>query len=133
MVGGYMSFAGKGCQARFSAAPLADVLPVEIATGDDRVGTPAGATPVTDGIPDSKLPDTWPEVLSYNRFTAAEDAEVWATVDGNPFLVVGGVGAGSAFASATDCAPHWAPTEFLEGKHVPVLWERILQHVTEGQ
>lgn len=132
MVGGYMSFAGKGGQARYGSTPLADVLPVEVATGDDRVETPAGATPVDAGVPDLDIPETWPPILGYNRFTAAADAEVWATVSDDPFLVVGDVDAGSAFAYATDCAPHWAPSEFLEWEHFPALWERLLQRVSEG-
>jgi len=39
---------------------------------------------------------------------------VWATVNGDPFLTVGDHDAGSAFAYAIDCTPHWAPAAFLE-------------------
>lgn len=132
MVGGYMSFSGKGGQARYGSTPLADVLPVDIERGDDRVETPAGANPIDAGVPGLDLPAEWPAVLGYNRFTADADADVWATVNDDPFLVVGDAGAGSTFAYATDCAPHWAPTTFLEWDHLSALWERILERVVDG-
>lgn len=129
MIGGYMSFAGKGGQARYRMTPLADVLPVEIARADDRVEAPGGATPVNEGVPDADLPAEWPHVLGYNRFSADDDAEVWATVADDPFLVVGDYGEGSAFAFATDCAPHWAPPTLLEWEHWPTLWKRVLDRI----
>lgn len=132
MIGGYMSFAGKGGQARYGSTPLADVLPVDIATGDDRIETPAGTAPINAGIPGLDIPEEWPQILGYNRFSAHEDAEVWATVKDDPFLVIGDAEEGSAFAYATDCAPHWAPTQFLDWDHLPTLWERILQRVVRG-
>lgn len=133
MIGGYMSFAGKGGQARFRATPLADLLPVEIADGDDRVETPSGAAPTTEGIPGLDIPEQWPEILGYNRFAATDDASVWATVNGDPFLVVDDAGRGSTFAYATDCAPHWAPEAFLDWEHLSPLWARILERVVTGE
>lgn len=132
MVGGYMSFAGKGGQARYGNTAIADVLPVEIGNGDDRIETPAGATPRNEGVPGEELPTEWPHVLGYNRFTADPDAEVWAAVNADPFLVVGDHGDGSVFAYATDCAPHWAPEAYLEWEHLPTLWDRIVERVVEG-
>ena len=132
MVGGYMSFAGKGGQARYGTTALADVLPVGIANADDRVETPAGVTPRNDGVPGDDFPMEWPQILGYNRFSADRDAEVWATVNNDPFLVVGNHGDGSAFAYATDCAPHWAPEAFLEWNHLPALWSRLVDHVVGG-
>ena len=129
MVGGYMSFAGKGGQARYGRTRLAEALPVEIADGDDRVETPDGAVPHNDGVPDADLPAEWPHVLGYNRFTAKPGAEVWATVRDDPFLVVGDHGDGSSFAYATDCAPHWAPEGLLSWEHLPTLWSRVLDRV----
>ncbi|MGA9402790.1 glutamine amidotransferase [Haladaptatus sp.] len=129
MIGGYMSFAGKGGQARYGMTPLADVLPVEIAAGDDRVETPSGAVPKNEGVPDVDLPDEWPHILGYNRTTAKPEAEVWATVQDDPFLVIGDYGDGSSFAYATDCAPHWAPEGLLSWDGLPTLWERVLDRV----
>lgn len=129
MVGGYMSFAGKGGQARYGMTPIADVLPVEVAMGDDRVETPDGAIPRDEGAPGADLPEEWPHVLGYNRTTAKSDADVWATVRGDPFLAVGDYGEGSSFAYATDCAPHWAPEGLLSWEHLPTLWSRLLDRV----
>lgn len=131
MVGGYMSFGGKGGQARYASTALADVLPVEIRRVDDRVETPAGATPRGD-VPGLDLPAEWPAVLGYNELEAKPDADVWATVNDDPFLVVGDYGDGSAFAYATDCAPHWAPESLLEWEHLPSVWNRVLERVTAG-
>lgn len=131
MVGGYMSFAGKGGQARYAATALADVLPVEMRRGDDRIETPEGVKPRNVGVPDDDVPADWPAVLGYNELEAKPDADVWATVRDDPFLVVGDRGEGSAFAYATDCAPHWAPEPLLEWEHLPTLWSCVLDRVDE--
>lgn len=132
MIGGYTSFAGKDGKARYGVTPLADVLPVQIARHDDRVEVPAGVQPEPTGEADATadLPDQWSAVLGYNRLVADDEAEVWATVDDDPFVVVGDHGAGSAFAFASDCAPHWAPESFLEWDDLPTLWARIVDRVT---
>jgi uncharacterized membrane protein len=127
MVGGYMSFAGENGQAGYARTTLADVLPVEIATHDDRIERPSGVRPRNRGI--EALPSEWPPVLGYNRVSATDDAAVLATVDDDPLLAVGDHGQGRAFAFTTDCAEHWAPTEFLEWDYLPDLWETILSRV----
>ncbi|SEP03124.1 Uncharacterized membrane protein [Halogranum amylolyticum] len=127
MIGGYMSFGGKGGQARYANTPLSDVLPVEISAGDDRVETPAGATPQNQGVPNADLPTEWPHVLGYNRVRASEEAEVWATVQENPFIVCDDADAGRVFTYTTDCAPHWAPEAFLEWEQLPTLWNAIIE------
>ncbi|MFC6823632.1 glutamine amidotransferase [Halopelagius fulvigenes] len=131
MIGGYMSFAGKCGAARYGRTAVGDVLPVTVARSDDRIEAPDGPHPrPTSSMPGSP-PSEWPSILGYNRFEAADDAEVWATVRDDPFLVVGDHGDGSAFAFATDCAPHWAPQTFLEWEYLPTLWASILDRVTE--
>jgi uncharacterized membrane protein len=132
MVGGYMSFAGKGGMARYGSTAVGDALPVDIQAGDDRVETPAGATPENVGIPNAEIPAELPPVLGYNRFSADPDASVWATVNDDPFLVVGDHGDGRSFAFATDCAPHWAPDAFLDWGHLPALWATVLDRVVDG-
>lgn len=131
MIGGYMSFAGKGGQARYANTALADVLPVEMYRGDDRIETPTGVAPHNVGVPDVDLPKEWPAVLGYNALRAKSDADVWATVGDDPFLVVSDHGDGSSFAYATDCAPHWAPEPLLEWEHLPTLWNRVLKRVVD--
>ncbi|MEY7852190.1 glutamine amidotransferase [Natrarchaeobius sp. A-rgal3] len=134
MIGGYMSFAGANGQARYDRTALADVLPVSIGPGDDRIEVPAGVRPTNQGVPgpDADLPDEWPPVLGYNRVVADDDADVWATVDGDPLLVAGTYGAGRTVAFTTDCAPHWAPPEFLEWEGLPTLWAAILDYATSA-
>lgn len=127
MVGGYMSFAGENGQAGYARTPLADVLPVDISTHDDRIERPGGVRPRNCGV--DELPAEWPLVLGYNRVSATDASEVLATVGDDPLLVVGEHGEGSSFAFTTDCAEHWAPTEFLEWEHLPDLWSAILSRV----
>lgn len=131
MIGGYMSFAGKYGAARYGRTAVGDVLPVTIAHADDRVEAPDGPRPRPTASMPGSPPSEWPAVLGYNRFDAAPDAEVWATVRDDPFLVVGDHGSGSAFALATDCAPHWAPESFLEWEYFPTLWETVLDRVID--
>lgn len=69
-------------------------------------------------------------MLGYNRVTADEESDVWATVDEDPLLAIGSYGSGRTFAFTTDCVPHWAPLAFLEWDGLPKLWEAILEGVT---
>ncbi|MCU4751217.1 glutamine amidotransferase [Halobacteria archaeon AArc-curdl1] len=128
MIGGYMSFAGVGGQARYAHTALSNVLPVHISSHDDRIEVPGGIAPLRTGGPTS-IPDEWPSILGYNRLEAKSGADVWAAVENDPLLVVGEHGNGHAFAFATDCAPHWAPLEFLEWERLPDVWEAVLDRV----
>lgn len=127
MLGGYTSFAGEHAAAGYYRTALADVLPVEIAPYDDRKETPEGATPQNHGF--EELPTEWPQVLGYNQLTADPDAEVLATVRDDPLVVIGEHGDGSTLAYTTDCAPHWAPEDFLEWEHLPAMWRAILERL----
>jgi uncharacterized membrane protein len=62
MVGGYMSFSGFEGRARYAMTPLAPVLPVEIAAGDDRIEEPEGVNPVVtkDHAVLNGVPPNWP-------------------------------------------------------------------------
>lgn len=129
MLGGYMSFAGVGGKARYGRTALTEALPVTLETSDDRIEAPAGVVPRNEGVPGTDLPAEWPAVLGYNLVTPDPDAEVWATVDGDPLIAVGAHGDGRAFAFTTDCAPHWAPPAFLEWEGLPDVWGAILDDV----
>ncbi|AGN00873.1 hypothetical protein L593_04620 [Salinarchaeum sp. Harcht-Bsk1] len=131
MLGGYTSFAGEGGAAGYARTELADVLPVEIAHHDDRVETPEGAVPQNVGL--SELPEEWPHVLGYNKLTADPDAEVLARVRDDPLVVIGEHGEGTTLAYATDCAPHWAPMEFLEWEHLPDMWDALLDRLVRAE
>ena len=129
MVGGYLSFSGIDGRARFGMSPLADVLPVEMLSYDDRIEMPEGlsasidqpAHPVLGGTPAQ-----WPILLGYNRLIAKTDSTVVARYGDDPLLVVGSAGVGRTVAFASDLAPHWAPPEFVSWEHYAGLWVAII-------
>ena len=73
----------------------------------------------------------WPEVLGYNRTIAKEEADVAATVEGNPFIAFGTYGEAGSAVFTTDCAPHWAPPEFCEWDCYDKVWKGILDWLTK--
>ena len=127
MIGGYLSFGGIEGKANYARTALADVLPVEIESGDDRVEMPEDPVPsrvaehpIVDG-----LPDAWPQLLGYQRLGAR--GEVLATVNGDPLLLVGAAGQGRTLAYASDIGPHWAPPLFLEWDGYARLWDQAVR------
>ncbi len=136
MIGGYLSFAGIDGRARYGASPLADVLPVRVLDHDDRVETPEGVTPrVTD--PDHPAihgtGEEWPILLGYNQLAAKDDAQVIVEVGDDPLLAVMEVGTGRSVAFASDCAPHWAPAQFVSWSEYPLLWASIVSWAAGGR
>jgi uncharacterized membrane protein len=131
MLGGWESYHGLG--GDWDTTPLAALLPVEIASEDDRRNEPqlillraAGEHPITAGLPFDRPPG----IGGYNHFSTRTDARVvlngqhWQiTVPATgspifqpearfPLLVVqehapGPYGAGRRACLATDVAPHW--------------------------
>jgi uncharacterized membrane protein len=129
MVGGYMSFSGIDGRARYHASPLAEILPVVMPPHDDRMEVPEGLVAEFSAPQHEVLggtPAQWPILLGYNAFQAKADATVVARHGENPLLVVGQAGAGRAVAFASDCAPHWAPPEFMQWPHYAKLWASIV-------
>jgi uncharacterized membrane protein len=129
MVGGYLSFQGIEAKAAYRGTPVADVLPVELEVGDDRVETPedpvpraAGSHPVVEGLEGS-----WPAVLGYQRVRARQQASVLATVNGDPLVVVGEAGSGRSLAFTTDVGPHWAPLDFVGWPGFTRLWDQAVR------
>lgn len=130
MAGGYLSFQGIEGKANYRATALADVLPVEMEVGDDRQETPQGGVvartavehPITVG-----MAQRWPALLGFQRLVVKDGAEVLATIDGSPLLVVGAYGKGRALAFASDIAPHWAPPEFVKWEGFGQLWGRAIE------
>jgi uncharacterized membrane protein len=126
MIGGYLSFQGIEAKANYRGTPLAEVLPVELEVGDDRVETPedpiprvVGEHPVVAG-----LPQEWPALLGYQR--VASRGDVLATVNGDPLVVTGAAGEGRALAFTSDIGPHWAPPAFLEWHGYARLWDQAV-------
>ena len=127
MIGGWESFHGLG--GGWDGTPLAEILPVEIATQDDRMNCDHPAFvraldqqhPITRGLPWDARP---PLIGGYNRFVPRvgstpllEVARFAATrhhheytltpCGHDPLLVVSNHGQGRVAALATDVAPHW--------------------------
>jgi uncharacterized membrane protein len=129
MVGGYLSFTGIDGRARYAQSPLAEVLPVEMLDYDDRVEVPEGVVPEVAAPGHEALgraSEPWPRLLGYNRLRPKEDATVVATAGEDPLLVVSEFGRGRTAAFASDCAPHWAPPEFVEWPDYAELWSSIV-------
>jgi uncharacterized membrane protein len=124
MIGGYLSFQGIEAKANYRGTPLAEVLPVELEVGDDRVETPEDPVPhvVAEHPVVAGLPEEWPPLLGYQR--VAPRGELLATVNGDPLVVVDAAGEGRALAFTSDIGPHWAPPAFLEWDGYARLWSQ---------
>lgn len=127
MVGGYLTFSGVDAKGKWQDTAVQEVLPVQVLATDDRMEHCEGVRPVTvtehevfDG-----LDKEWPRILGYNRTIAKPEAQVLATVCGDPFIAVGEYGEGRSAAFTTDCAPHWAPPEFCEWKSYNRLFQNL--------
>lgn len=115
MAGGYLSFQGFEGKARYHGTAVEEILPVSILPYDDRVETPEGvsgrvvsAHEIVDG-----LDAEWPILLGYQRAEVKSDAELLASVAGDPLLAIREVGKGRTLAFMSDVSPHWAPEEFM--------------------
>ncbi|MDP9778524.1 putative membrane protein [Nakamurella flavida] len=129
MIGGYLTFQGIEAKANYRTTPVADVLPIVMEIGDDRVERPDGVRPVitgehvtVDGL--AGVGEELPELLGYQRFVARPGASTLMTVDDEPLLVVGEAGRGRTLAYASDIGPHWAPTEFTDWPGFATMWQR---------
>jgi uncharacterized membrane protein len=130
MIGGYLSFQGIEGKANYRATPLAEVLPVKLEAGDDRVESPEEAEPSLTGeqhpIVDG-LPDRWPAILGYQRAVPRPWGSVLARVGRDPLVVAGTVGEGRALAYMTDIGPHWAPPAATEWDGYGRLWDQAVR------
>ena len=130
MIGGSLSFQGIEAKANYRETPVAEVLPVEIELGDDRVETPEDPTPrlterqhpITAG-----LPKEWPAILGYQRLASKPGCPVLAHVNGHPLVVAGEPGDGRSLAYASDIGPHWAPPAFLEWDGYARFWDQAVR------
>lgn len=133
MIGGYLTFQGiqgRGCYKR---TVIEELLPVSLLEGDDRVESSQGVCPRVSA-PDHPvmqgLPETWPQILGYNRLLPKVGSEVVATVGEDPLVVLGTYGKGRVCAYATDCAPHWSPVPFCTWDGYRTLWGNLLRYLT---
>lgn len=117
MVGGYLSFTGFEGKAAFGQTVMADILPVEMLTYDDRMERPGGVVATIDNPDHSiviSITGEWPHLLGYNKTVLKAGAELIASVGGDPLIAVHSYGAGRSAVFTSDCSPHWAPPEFCE-------------------
>jgi len=133
MVGGYLSFQGIEGKANYRNTLIADVLPVLMEQGDDRREKPEGivAKIVSDHEIIKNIKGNWPAILGYQRLTAKPEAQVLLDVEGDPLLVIGSYGKGRVAAFASDMGPHWIPTEFLEWDGFPILWQQLINWLSD--
>ena len=130
MIGGYLSFQGIEAKANYRGTPVAEVLPVDLETGDDRVESPDEAMPTLTGEAHpvvEGLPARWPAILGYQRASARPWGSVLARVGPDPLLVTGTVESGRALAYMTDIGPHWAPPAFVEWDGYARLWDQAVR------
>ena len=130
MIGGYLSFAGIEGKARYHRTPVEDALPVIISETDDRAEMPQGVVPeplATDHPVLHGVPEPWPAVLGYNRVTAREGAEVVVSCGADPLVACCRHDRGRSAVFTSDCAPHWAPPEFLDWPGYRVLWPNLIR------
>ncbi len=135
MIGGYMSFTGIDAKTRYGQTAIVDVLPVNLLNRDDRVELPEGISPtvinkeheIFEGIEEE-----WPHFLGYNQ-TVKDDTkgEVLATINEDPFIVIGEFGKGRSAAFTSDCAPHWGPPEFTNWKYYNRFWKNLANWLTK--
>ncbi len=132
MIGGYMTFSGIDGKGRWHNTAVQEVLPVEVLTVDDRMEHCEGIKPETVKEHDAlkNILGEWPEVLGYNKTIAKPEADVVATIEGNPFIAFETYGKGRSAVFTTDCAPHWAPPEFCEWEYYDKVWEGIVGWLT---
>jgi uncharacterized membrane protein len=124
MIGGYLTFQGIQAKANYHGTDVEAALPVQLFPGDDRREHPEGIAPVVvagkhpamDGL------RRWPSFLGYNASVLREDAELLASIGGDPFIAVRHVANGRSAIFSSDCGPHWGPPAFLSWAGYPRLW-----------
>lgn len=133
MVGGYMTFAGIDGKGKWHDCAVQEVLPVEVLTIDDRMEHCDGVVPVIVKEHEALagIPNEFPNVLGYNKTIAKPEADVVATVDGDPFIAFADYGKGRSGVFTTDFAPHWAPPEFCEWEYYNQLFKGIIEYLTK--
>jgi len=135
MIGGYLSFAGIEGKARYHGTPVEAALPVLISAADDRAEHPEGVVPDVV-LPDHSVlrgvPGPWPAVLGFNQVTARSTAQVVVRCGDDPLLACGSYHAGRSAAFTSDCAPHWAPPEFLDWPGYRALWPNLISWLAEA-
>lgn len=133
MVGGYLTFSGVDAKGKWQDTAVQDVLPVKILSTDDRMEHCEGVLPKVMAEHEALkgLPSEWPNLLGYNKTIAKEEAAVPVLIEGDPLIAFGEYGEGRSAVFTSDCAPHWAPPEFVEWEYYNSMWQSIVNWLTE--
>lgn len=129
MIGGYMSFQGIDGRGRYAGTPVEEVLPVQISRWDDRMEVPEGFEPevLQPGHPIlENIDQDWPFLLGYNQVKPKEHADVLIARGADPLLATATFGKGRTLVFTSDCAPHWAPPDFVNWRHYPRFWTQVV-------
>lgn len=135
MVGGYLTFQGIEAKGAYYGTAVEEALPVSLLPHDDRVEAPQGvvpdiaaeAHPILEGLRD------WPHFLGYNRTRLKPDAELVATIDGDPFIAATRFGEGRSAIFTSDCGPHWGPPEFVSWPFYGRLWSNLVTWLAQRE
>ncbi|MDI9491241.1 MAG: cytoplasmic protein [Clostridiaceae bacterium] len=135
LVGGFMSFTGIEGKARYGMTPIADILPVDLLTYDDRVEISSGIVPMIKNIDHpifKNMSSNWKSYfIGYNKtIENITKGEVLATINGDPFIAVSEINKGKVVVFTSDCAPHWAPQSFLDSPEYRIIWKNIADWAT---
>ncbi len=131
MVGGYLSFAGLNGIARWSGTDVETLLPVSIATHDDRAEVVQGFRfkidqpdhPIVAGLPWESADWT---LCGYNKVTLKSGATLVASYQGDPLIACWEYKGGRSAIFASDFAPHWAGS-FVHWPHYGAFWTQLLR------
>ena len=131
MVGGYLTFSGVDAKGKWHDTAVQDVLPVEVLSVDDRMEHCEGVAPQIKNQHDALegLPKEWPDLLGYNKTIPKEGSIIPVLIEGDPLIAFGSFGKGRSAVFTSDCAPHWAPPEFVEWKYYNKMWQGIMEWV----
>jgi uncharacterized membrane protein len=103
--------------------------------GDDRIEAPQGLAVKLEMATHEivqNIEGEWPLLLGLNEVERGADAQLIASAGSFPLLLAGQFGKGRSVAFTSDCAPHWAPPEFVEWKHFERLWNQIVVWSSNG-
>ena len=133
MIGGYMSFCGIDAKTRYGSTAVADILPVECLSVDDREERCEGASGeiVSEHQIFAGISGTWPHILGYNKTKSKDGCQVIAEVCGDPLIAVGEFGKGKSAVYTSDCSPHWGTQEFMDWKYYSLLWKQLVEYIAD--
>ena len=133
MIGGYLTFQGFEAKAAYHGTPVEEVLPVVLSAHDDRRESPQGVVPETvDGNHPIALGlKDWPAMLGYNRAALHPDAQLVASIGGDPLIAVRTVKAGRSAVFSSDCSAHWGPPAFTAWPCYQTLWLNLVHWLAD--